>query len=210
MPAPKKRRKTTKKKSTKVFPQKRTIADLSPTQVEAAELLSRGIALPVIAGRVGITQRDLDRWIVNPKFEVAIALFREGAVEHVIQQRGAQEILDLASPRASEVVVEVMEQTEKESLRLQAAESVLDRTGHGKRLEVKQTIITLNAEAVALIEETRRMAERIPEATFEEVTDDLDGTGQSRGPGRIGGAERGGSGGERDTGLDGKGNEGAS
>jgi len=148
-----------------------TIPGLSSNQIRAADLLSQGKAERVVLDRCNVQVQTLRKWYEDVRFQAAVDLFSSGAVEEVAASRSVAAILEEAAPKAAEKVEFLMDHAEKDDTKLRAAEAVLDRTGHARQTEVRKTIVNIDVDGIALIEETRRMIEaaKIPEAEVEVI-----------------------------------------
>jgi len=140
---------------------------LTPDQLEAACLVADGVAVHVIAGTIGTTQVTIDSWMRNPKFKSAIKLYQSGALERAFTARGASQMIENATSQAAQTLVEAMG-SEKEEIKVKAATEILDRGGHGKKVEVQKTVVNLDAEFMKRLQETGEMLE-IPEGTAEVI-----------------------------------------
>ena len=117
------------------------------------------------------TPNDAGLQYEDVRFQAAVDLFSSGAVAEVAARRSVAEILEEAAPEAALVPVKLMKEAEKEDVQLRAAEAVLDRTGHARQTEVRKTVVNIDVDAAALIEETKRIiaAAQIPEAEVEVI-----------------------------------------
>jgi len=148
-----------------------TIPGLSSTQIRAADLLSQGTSERLVLDKCKVQIQTLRKWYEDVRFQAAVDLFSSGAVAEVATSRSVAEILEEAAPKAAEQVERLMNEAEKDDTKLRAAEAVLDRTGHARQTEVRKTIVNIDVDGIALIEETRRMIEaaKIPEGESEVV-----------------------------------------
>ena len=148
-----------------------TIPGLSSNQIRAADLLSRGTSERIVLDKCQVKVQTLHKWYEDVRFQAAVDLFGSGVVAEVAASRTVAEILEEAAPKAAEQVERLMNHAEKDDTKLRAAEAVLDRTGHARQTEVRKTIVRIDLDGIALIEETRRMIEaaKIPEAEVEVI-----------------------------------------
>ncbi len=148
-----------------------TIPGLSSNQIRAADLLSQGTSERIVLDKCQVKVQTLHKWYEDVRFQAAVDLFGSGAVAEVAASRSVAEILEEAAPKAAEQVERLMNHAEKDDTKLRAAEAVLDRTGHARQTEVRKTIVKIDLDGIALIEETRRMIEaaKIPEGESEEI-----------------------------------------
>lgn len=147
------------------------IPGLTTTQIKAADLLATGTQERIVLDTLKIKMESLHAWYEDVRFQAAVDLFSSGAVAEVAARRSVADILEDAAPEAALVPVKLMKEAEKEDVQLRAAEAVLDRTGHARQTEVRKTIVNIDVDAAALIEETKRIiaASKVPEAEFEAI-----------------------------------------
>ena len=153
------------------------ITGLRKSQLQAAEMLSLGLAPRVVASKVGVALTTISHWRKLKPFTDAIKFLQDGGADRIIAEmkdiQSAEEILETASTRAAERVTEIMETAESDQTQLRAAESVLDRTGRHRKTEIHKHIVLIETTALSLIEATKKQL--IPEADFtieEENNDD--------------------------------------
>lgn len=143
---------------------------LSSNKRKVAYWSSLGADPKVIASKVGLTLTTVRNMLSLEEVQQYAAMFRSGELDDMMEIRGAQRVLEGGAPRAAERVLELMEIADKDATRLRAAETVLDRTGFAKQIEIRRQEVYIDAEMYKLLKETERMLE-IPEADFEVIED---------------------------------------
>ena len=148
-----------------------TIPGLTTAQIRAADLLSQGKPERIVIEECKVRPQTLQGWYEDVRFQAAVDLFGSGVVAEVAASRTVADILEQSAPKAAEKIEFLMENAEKDDTKLRAAEAVLDRTGHARQTEVRKTIVNIDVDGIALIEETRQMiaAAAIPEGQAEEI-----------------------------------------
>lgn len=148
------------------------LTGLKPKQLRAAQFLVLGYNPSIVASKVGVSLTTISNWRKLDMFQKACDLLRAGGAEKIIAEledfRSAEQILEDAAVRAAEKTTELMESADREETQLRAAESILDRTGRARKTEVHKHIVLVEADALALIEQTKQ---QIQEAEFELLTE---------------------------------------
>jgi len=134
---------------------------LTVPQIQAAEYFARGVNPERVASELEVTAKKLQQWNTQKEFQVAIDLFRGGAIEVADHQRNAATILGSAAPQAADKLVELLD-SPKDEVQKQAADSILDRSGHGKQTEIRKTVVNLDADYLRNLQQTQGMEDITP------------------------------------------------
>lgn len=101
--------------------------NLSHQHFRAIELLLSGVSVPEAANQLGLHPNTIRRWLQNPEFRAQLEDSRQAAIEAVnelVQARLRDE-----APRSLETITTLRDGARRESVRLAAAQDLLDRAG---------------------------------------------------------------------------------
>lgn len=107
--------------------------ELSTEQAQAIVLLSEGLGVTTVAERVGVDRRTIWRWRQAPHFLAELQRRREDLLDH-----GARTLASVVPDATAALAAIVRDPSADATVRLRAAEAILDRVGLGptQRVEV--------------------------------------------------------------------------
>ena len=99
------------------------MAKLTPNQAKAAELIAAGELKKAAAGKIGVSAQTISEWQTQPAFQARLNQLRWVAL------KGARDQMQRLAGEAARTVEDLMGQKESASIRLRAAQLVLDFNG---------------------------------------------------------------------------------
>lgn len=142
-----------------------TAEKISPRACQIMDLHIQGLKSKQIAERLELTPRYIGEIINAPNFQHTLAIRREKLQERlddkiVNSTVDATNELKKHAIAAANKVVELMEGSDSESIQLKSSTEILDRAGvvsQKKGAEATATVVIVDDESAALINETLRM-----------------------------------------------------
>lgn len=136
------------------------LAALKPKHLRAIRMYVGGSKKTDIASELGVATTTVARWFGYPLFKAELAReekrVAEAWVENQTRQPGADpatDILESNARYAAATLVKLLD-SDKESIRRDAATKILALTGHGEKSESPVTIINISDEQVERLERT--------------------------------------------------------
>lgn len=149
-----------------------SIQKLNQRHYKIIDLCIAGLTNVEISKQLKMHQRSVSVIIKAPSFQHELAIRRDGFQKDLDEKLASKEaeasqILKDNSAKAAECLVSGMVLGTTESNRRSAAESILDRTGHGRASvsndDTGRTIINLKREDLELLNETLKLEKQIDE-----------------------------------------------
>lgn len=144
--------------------------DVNNVQRKIAYLIAKKKAPQTIAAQCGVSASYVKYLWGDPRIKKLVEIFRGGEIYNIIERISPQEVLDLASVRAAEVLAEKMNAALSEDVQLRAALEVLKLTGHTAKDGEGQVQIVIGEDVLKAYTSARKEVGLAPvEADFEIV-----------------------------------------
>ena len=134
------------------------LPDVTNNQRKIAYLLSRKKAAAVVAAQCGCSAAYVKLLKRDPRIQKLIEIFRGGEIYGFVDRISPQEILDLASTRAAEVLAEKMNIALSEETQLRAAMAILEKTGDGGKDKEAPVQINIGSDVLEAYKSARKEA----------------------------------------------------
>lgn len=134
------------------------LPDVTNNQRKIAYLLSRKKAAAVVAAQCGCSAAYVKLLKRDPRIQKLIEIFRGGEIYGFVDRISPQEILDLASTRAAEVLAEKMNIALSEETQLRAAMAILEKTGYGGKDKEAPVQINIGSDVLEAYKSARKEA----------------------------------------------------
>lgn len=146
------------------------LPDVNNNQRKIAYLISRKKSAAVVAAQCGVSAAYVKLLKRDPRIRKLVEVFRGGEIYSFVERISPQEILDLASTRAAEVLAEKMNMSLSEETQLRAAMAILEKTGYGGRDKEAPVQINIGTDVLEAYQSARKEAgmEKVMEAEIVE------------------------------------------
>lgn len=144
--------------------------DVTHTQRKIAYLISRNKAPQTIAAQCGVSAAYVKNLRQDPRIRRLVEIFRGGEIYQILERLTPQEVLDLASVRAAEVLAEKMNAALSEDVQLRAALEVLKLTGHTAKDGDGPVQIVIGEDVLKAYQNARKEVGLVVEAEIVEET----------------------------------------